>query len=96
MRIKIVYLGLVRSRIGKNEEQYEVIEGSSLADLLKILIKNYGERLQSIFEERKESQRLDPTFIMTVNGVLKNPFQGDNITLKEGDIVTVMTLIGGG
>ena len=95
MRIKIVYLGLIRNRIGKNEEQYEVMEGSSLTDLIKILTRNYGEKVQSIVEERKES-RLDPTFITTVNGVLKNPFRGDNVTLKDGDIVTVMTLISGG
>ena len=95
MRIKIVYLGLVRNKIGKNEEQYEVSEGSSLDGLLKILVKKYGDKLQSIVGERKES-RLDPTFITTVNGVLKDPFQENSATLKDGDIVTVMTLISGG
>jgi len=95
MRIKIVYLGLVRNTIGKNEEQYEVLDGSSLADLFEILVKNYGEKLQSVFGERKES-RLDPTFITTVNGILKDPLRGNNVILKEGDIVTFMTLISGG
>ena len=94
MHIKIVYLGLIRSRIGKNEEQYEVKEGSSLDDLLKILVKKYGEKLQSIVGERKESQ-LDPTFITTVNGVLKDPFRG-KVTFSDGDTVTLMTLISGG
>jgi len=95
MRIKIVYLGLVRSRIGKNEEQYEVSDGSSLDDLLKILVKKYGEKLQSIAGGRKESP-LDPTFITTVNGVLKDPFRGNEVTLRDGDTVTLMTLISGG
>lgn len=95
MRIKIVYLGLVRSRIGKNEEQYEVADGSSLDDLLKILVKKYGEKLQSIVGERKES-RLDPTFITTVNGILKDSVRGNDVTLKDGDTVSLMTLIGGG
>ena len=95
MRIKVVYLGLVRNRIGKNEDQYEVVDGSSLADLFEILVKNYGERLQSIFGERRESQ-LDPTFITTVNGILKDPLRANNVTLKDGDIITFMTLISGG
>jgi molybdopterin converting factor small subunit len=95
MRIKIIYLGLVRSRIGKNEEQYEVANNSSLDDLLKILAKNYGEKLHSLFEVRNESH-LDPTFIMTVNGILKDPFRESGVTLRDGDIVTFMTLISGG
>jgi molybdopterin converting factor small subunit len=95
MRVKAVYLGLVRSRIGKDEEQYEVADGSSLADLLKILMENYDESLRSIIGERRES-RLDPTFITTVNGILKDPRQANNVALKEGDVVTFMTLISGG
>ena len=95
MRVKIVYLGLIRSRVGKNEEQYDVADGSSLGDLLKILAKNYGEKLHSLLEVRNES-RLDPTFITTINGILKDPLRGSSVTLKDGDIVTFMTLISGG
>ena len=95
MRVKIVYLGLIRSRIGKNEEQCEVADDSSLDDLLKILTKNYGEKLQFLFEVKNES-RIDPTFIMTINGILRDPFRESGVTLKDGDIVTFMTLISGG
>jgi molybdopterin converting factor small subunit len=95
MYIKVVYLGLVRSKIGKTEEQYEVADGSSLADLIKILAENYGASLQSIIGGRGESQ-LDPTLITTVNGVLKDSFQGNDVTLNDGDIVAFMTLISGG
>jgi molybdopterin converting factor small subunit len=95
MHIKIVYLGLVRSRIGKKDEQYEVADGCTLADLLEILVKNYGERLQSVVGGRRES-RLDPTFITTVDGVLKDPFQGNDVALNDGDTITLMTMISGG
>jgi molybdopterin converting factor small subunit len=95
MRIKIVYLGLVRNRIGKNEEQCEVADDSSLDDLLKLLAKNYGEKLHFLFEAKNES-RLDPTFITTVNGILRDPLRGSGVTLKDGDVVTFMTLISGG
>jgi molybdopterin converting factor small subunit len=95
MHIKIVYLGLIRSRIGKKGEQYEVVDGSTLADLLEILIKNYGERLQSIVGGKRES-RLDPTFVTTVDGVLKDPLRGNDVTLNDGDTITLMTMISGG
>jgi molybdopterin converting factor small subunit len=95
MHIKIVYLGLARSRIGKKDEQYEVVDGSTLADLLEVLIKNYGERLQSIIRSGREN-RLDPTFVTTVDGVLKDPLRGNDVTLNDGDTITLMTMISGG
>ncbi|MBS7614980.1 MoaD/ThiS family protein [Candidatus Bathyarchaeota archaeon] len=95
MRIKIVYLGLIRSRIGKTDEQHEVAEGSSLSDFFKFLISKYGVKLQSLIGEKKESW-LDPTVITTVNGVLRDPLQGDAVTLNDGDVITIMTLISGG
>jgi len=95
MRVKTVYLGLVRSRIGKTEEQYEVAESSSLADLIHNLERDYGEKLHPLLGSRNES-RLDPTLITTVNGALKDPSRWSSVTLKDGDVVTFMTLISGG
>jgi len=95
MRIRVVYLGLFRSKTGKTEEQYDLAERSSLADFFEILAKNYGEKLQSIFSERRES-RLDPTFVTAVNGILKDPLLANNVTLKDGDTVALMTLVSGG
>lgn len=95
MQVKIVYLGLVRSRVGKREEEYEVKDGSSLSDLLNILAETYNESLRSIFEADEEN-RLDPTFIATVNGTLADPTRGGDIPLNPGDTVALMTLISGG
>ena len=95
MLVKIVYLGLVRSRIGKNEEQYDVAESTSLADLLKALAEIYGEKLYSLLLTINES-RLDTTVLTMVNGISIDPLKGSDVTLKEGDIVTLSTLISGG
>jgi len=93
MRVKILYLGLVRKKVGKNEEEYEIKDGSSLSDLLSKLAKTYSENLKGIFNAEKET-RLDPTFIVTVNGAIADPQQGVN--LKDGDTIALMTLIAGG
>jgi len=95
MRVKIVYLGLVRSKVGKREEEYEIGDGSSLFNLLNSLAETYGESLKGIFEADDEN-RLDPTFIATVNGSLADPIRGGDITLSPGDTVALMTLISGG
>jgi molybdopterin converting factor small subunit len=95
MKIRVLYLGLVRSKVGKKEEEYEIEEGSSLSNLLNSLDQTYGRRLRIFFDSDKEN-RLDPTFIATVNGTLKDPFQGNDLTLNDGDTVALMTLISGG
>jgi molybdopterin converting factor small subunit len=95
MRVKIAYLGLIRSKVGKREEQYEVTNDSSLSHLLKNLAETYGKNLDDLFSAKEES-KLDPTFIVTVNGVLKDVLRGDDVKLKDGDSVALMTLISGG
>lgn len=95
MRVKVIYLGVVRSKAGKREEEYEVKDGSSLSDLLNSLAETYGDSLRSIFDADEEN-RLDPTFIATVNGTLRDPFRGGDVTLTSGDTIALMTLISGG
>jgi MoaD family protein len=95
MRVKVLYFGLVRSKVGKKEEEYDVEDGSSLSDLLSELAKAYGKKLRSLFSLEKESQ-LDPTFIVTVNGHIADPAHGAEVKLEEGDTIALMTLISGG
>jgi len=95
MQVKILYLGLVRNKVGKKEEEYEIKDGSSLSDLLNNLAETYGKSLGGVFNFSKES-RLDPTFIVTVNGVLADPIRGTEIRLKNRDTIALMTLISGG
>ena len=95
MRVKVVYLGLVRSKVGKREEEYQVKEGSRLSDLLDSLVETYDDSLKSIFKA-DEGNRLDPTFIATVNGRLTDPVRGGDVRLRSGDRVALMTLISGG
>lgn len=95
MRVKVQYLGLIRSKLGKREEEVDVKEGSFLSDLLNKLTKTYGESLKSLFDA-DEKNVLDPSFIVTINGVLIGQLQGIKTRLKRGDRIALMTLISGG
>ena len=95
MRVKVLYLGVLRSRIGKTSEECEIAKGSSLSDLLETLVSKYGKGLRDIFKA-DEKTKLDPTIIATVNGVSKDISQAENIQLKDGDTVALMSLISGG
>lgn len=91
MRVKLRYLGLVRNRLGKQEEEMELKEGAFLSELLDKLTENYGEKLKSLLGSDRES-RLDPSLVITVNGISRTT----DLRLQEGDRVAIMTLISGG
>ncbi|MCW4019932.1 MAG: MoaD/ThiS family protein [Candidatus Bathyarchaeota archaeon] len=95
MRVKVVYLGLLRGKVGKKDEEYTLEDGSSLSDLLNTLVDTYGGSLRSVFKADEDSW-LDPTFIATVNGVLRDPIRGNGVLLNDGDTIALMTLISGG
>jgi molybdopterin converting factor small subunit len=95
MQVKVLYLGLIRNKVGKKEEEHEIREGASLVDLLNKLAETHGKGLSGFFNVDKESQ-LDPTFIVTVNGALRDPFHETDVKLKNGDAIVLMTLISGG
>lgn len=95
MRVKVQYLGVIRSKLGKTEEEVDVKEGASISDLLSRLTKIYGENLKSLFDE-DEKNVLDPSYIVTINGFLIGRLRGMKTRLKEGDRIALMTLISGG
>ncbi len=91
MRVKLRYLGLVRNRLGKKEEEMELKEGSFLSELLNKLAEIYGENLKNLLGSDTES-RVDPSIVITVNGISRT----SDLRLHEGDHVAIMTLISGG
>ncbi len=71
MQVKVQYLGMIRSKLGKKEEVVNLNIGASLSilldkRLLDKLVEIYGKDLFNTWAENI----LDPTFIVTVNGVL--------------------------
>lgn len=95
MRVKVQYLGVIRIKVGKTEEEVDINKGASLSDLLNRLTKTYGENLKNLFDE-DEKNVLDPSYIVTINGVLIGRLHGMKTRLKEGDRIALMTLISGG
>jgi len=95
MRIKVQYLGLLRSKLGEKEREFEFAEDTSLSDLLDHVTKTYGENLKGLISAEK-GNIIDPTYIVTVNGILADRLDGIKTRLKDGDEVALMTLISGG
>jgi len=95
IRIKVRYLGLIWKKIGRKEEELEIGDDSSLSGLLGELARIHGENLERLYDAEKEDA-IDPTYILTVNGISANQLNGLKTRLEDGDEVALMTLISGG
>jgi len=96
LKIKVEYLGHIRNIIGsEREEEVEVKESSSLADLLMMLSKKYGESFEKAVYE-KSGTDVKSNFIVTVNGYLLNQLDGIGTKLKHGDHVILLPIVSGG
>ncbi len=96
MRVKVEYLGHIRNIIGsQREEEIEVKEEASVADLLNILSERYGEPFKKAVYEPKEAD-VKANYIITVNGYLLNQLEGIATKLKHGDHVILLPIVSGG
>ncbi|MEM3673116.1 MAG: MoaD/ThiS family protein [Candidatus Bathyarchaeia archaeon] len=96
MRVKVEYVGHVKNIIGSGrEEEIEVEEGASVAELLVVLADKYGEPFRKAFYD-KGGADVKPNYIITVNGYLINQLEGIKTKLNNGDRVTLLPIVSGG
>lgn len=70
-------------------------DDSSMAELLMMLSKKYGEPFRKAVYE-SGSTDVKSNFMATVNGYLLNQLKGIKTQLKNGDRVTLMPVVSGG
>jgi MoaD family protein len=96
LKVKVEYLGHIRNIIGnKRQEEIEMKDDSSMAELLMMLSKKYGEPFRKAVYE-SGSTDVKSNFMATVNGYLLNQLKGIKTQLKNGDRVTLMPVVSGG
>ncbi len=96
MKVKVEYIGHIKEIIRSGrEEELEISEGASLADLLSMLAEKYGESFRKAVYEPGGAD-VKQSFIITVNGLLLNQLSGVDTRLKHGDHVILMSVVSGG
>ncbi len=95
MKVRVQYLGFIKSMLRKKEDEFELSEGASLYDLLNKLAGIHGEAFRKeVYEPGLKNVKTG--FVVTVNGVLMGQLRGVDTRLTEGDNVILMSLMSGG
>jgi len=96
VKIKVEYIGHIKNMTdNRREEEVETSEDVTVAKLLTMLSKRYGEPFRKAIYEPKGSD-IKPNYIITVNGNLLNQLKGLETKLKKGDHVTLLPIVSGG
>jgi len=89
-------VGHVRNIIGSGrEEEVEIKEEASIADLLMVLSEKYGELFKKAIYQRGGTD-VKPNYVITVNGYLLNQLSGIETKLRNGDHITLLPIVSGG
>ena len=95
MKVRVHYLGMVKTYTNKGQEDVELEDASTLSDLLGKITKNFGKPFNSeVYDPNK--REVKTLFTVMVNGVIMGQLDGVDTKLKDGDNVIVMPLMTGG
>lgn len=67
MKVKVSYLSILRDVTERKDEEVEMPEGSSVSDLIGVLMDKYGEKLKPFLDPDSE---MGQGIILTLNGEL--------------------------
>ena len=96
MKVTVEYLGHIKNIIGSGqEEEVEMEDDASIADLLRMLSGKYGEPFRKAVYE-PHGKDVKSNYIITVNGYLLNQLNGVQTKLKNGDHITILPIVSGG
>lgn len=100
-RVLCQYYSTVYTTINKHEETFDLPEGATVEDMLHTLVKKYGARLeQYLYSEGWIDGKHYKTAAVYVNKKriqwLQDFPEGIKTKLKQGDILSLGLIMGGG
>jgi MoaD family protein len=96
LRVKVRYFTTLRELAGSAEEELEVEDHSTLADVIREVASKYGREAHDYLYHKGESERVDPSIYFLINGMNAKMLSGLNTRLKDGDVIAIIPPIGGG
>ena len=95
MKIKVHYISLVKTFTKTSQDEFDLKEGTILADLLEKVAAKYGKPFTvEVYDPTKKEMKA--TFVAMINGVLMDQLKGINTPLKDGYNIILMSLMTGG
>ena len=94
MRINVKFFATLREIVGEWNIELSLPEGTTVDEVLRGLVKQYGERFRNYVYDEKGV--IHDYLIFLVNGESISAMKGFETILSEGDSLIILPPIGGG
>jgi len=95
MKVTAKFFASVREITKKSEETLDVMDGTTVGELLKILAERYGREFRDyVFEDKAETPRDHLQFLL--DGKSVTIFEGVKTKLYDGCRLAIVPPVGGG
>ncbi len=95
LEVNVKYFATLREITDKREEKVKLQEGSTVEDLLKQLVGQYGTRFREyVVDEETGKPRAHLLFL--INGTSISSLEGLSTKLSHDSVVALMPPVGGG
>ncbi len=97
MKVKVVYIGLIRSLVGKRDEAIEILPNATVKDALEYLSHEHGRKFTDILLS-SEGTPISEAVMILVNGQQIEYMDGLNTKLGDDsnlELVVVRPIAGG-
>ena len=88
------YYAMLREAAGRKREVFVVPEGSSVGDLMAVVVGRYEEPFRRYVYDSEGRARGYLSFML--NGVSVSSLEGFGTALGDGDVLAILPPIGGG
>lgn len=93
MKVRVRFYGMAYDEVGTRELSLEMVDGSTVDDLLSIIVKQYPDLTKLVYDEEGVFREY---LEVAVNKTDIIGLKGLETTLSDGDTVLIMPPIGGG
>ena len=95
VKVQLLFFSSIREATGKGEDEVYIHAGSTVYELLQLLLDTYGDAFKGeIFLPSKEDLRDDLT--ISINGVIKDHSAINTVKVSDGDIIALLPTFPGG
>lgn len=93
MKLRVQYMAQLRAAVGRTEEEVELPDGNSLADLLHQLANTHNAARSHFVTEAGQAR---PSLLIVVNDAAVSAREAATTLLHSDDVVTLLPPIAGG
>lgn len=96
MKVRVRYFTTLRELARCAEEEFELMDGTFLGDLIEMIVLKYGDETCRYLYVDENRKVIDPSIRILVNGKDSRMLRGMETELRDGDIIAIIPPIGGG